>query len=220
MRYGIAILLLLIQAFPALSQDTPEPEKEKPARNFGLYGGFSYSNLRLTSSAFLLPDKPGTGSVRALNSPAFAGGVFLVFPQSRLRAGVEFNMMPTELEYDMGNANKEESWIYPLTVELPLHSFVTGLFSESRLRPELIIGGRIVFPIPLLNSVYPELRTTSLNLETGIRIPVKYAKTTGSVELLYSAGILNLLKPVTDNVKNHSVESLYRDFIGIRGYFN
>jgi len=214
------LLLFISLALPAFTQDDEIITDNRPSKNFGLCGAFSFSNMRLNSAPFLLENSPGSGSVKVENSPGFTGGVFFLIPRAHVRSGVELTMMPTMLSYDMGSVNREESWIYPLTVDIPAHAFVSGLLPESKLKPALVLGGRLIVPIPLLNSVYPELRKATANLEVGISIPVNYAKTVGSVELVYSLSVMNLTHPEIDHVKNHSVKSIHRDFISLRAYFN
>jgi hypothetical protein len=190
------------------------------AGNFGIFAGMSYSHLALRSSPFLLDDREGQGDVSVINSPGFSGGLFFLIPSAGMRVAVEVNMTPAEIAFDFRRPNKEESWIYPLTVEIPVHYITPALFGKSKWSPGMLAGIRIVTPIPVISSPYPELQPVTLNLDGGIRLPLQFAKSDASLELMYSFGLFNLHNPETDHLKNQSISSIRRDFVGLRCYFN
>jgi hypothetical protein len=202
----------------AVAQDSTSV-KTKGAANVGLYGGLNWSNIRMQSSPFLLEDG-GTGEVTVRNMPGVSGGIFIAFPKAGMRAGVELTLMPSELVYDRGTPNDVESQIHPLTAEIPVSWLSPVLLNSSRLKPKVMVGARLVAPITPFSSEQPELLPVYANLEGGVRLKVGTKSTTGGVEFFYSLGVFNLLKEGSEDYRTHALQSLYRDFAGMRFYFN
>lgn len=189
------------------------------AENVGLYGGLNWSNIRMQSSPFLL-ERGGTGDVTVRNMAGVSGGIFVAFPKVGLRAGVELTLMPSKLVYTRGTPNDVESEIHPLTAELPVSWLTPVLLNSSRLKPKLMAGARLVIPITPFSSEHPELLPVYANVECGVHLKVGAKSTTGGVEFFYSLGVINLVREGSEDYRTHAVQSLYRDFAGLRFYFN
>jgi hypothetical protein len=219
---GFRLLLLIVAATGCALQATAQDStsvKTKGAANVGLYGGLNWSNIRMQSSPFLL-EGGGAGDVAVRNMAGVSGGIFVAFPKARMRAGVELTLMPSELVYKRGTPNDVESEIHPLTAEIPVSWLTPVLLNSSRLKPKLMAGARLVVPITPFSSEQPELLPVYANVEGGIHLKVGTKSTTGGVEFFYSLCVFNLVKEGSEDYRTHAVQSLYRDFAGMRFYFN
>lgn len=216
---NIVLVITLIAAGLCSSASVSDSTKKASAKNFGFHFGLNYSNLRLKSSPYFLNHTSELGKVSVLNGAGVCGGFFLKFKNIPLRVALDINVLPSQLEYDNKSRNKEERFIYPLTVELPLsYTFDPG--KDNPKIPNIIAGPRAVFPIPMFDDLNPVLQPFNINIDLGIGYPFKLPSNDMSVELIYSFGLLNLIDKEADGYQNVSVQSLYRDVIMLRCYFN
>ncbi|MFN8863491.1 MAG: hypothetical protein ACK500_01975 [Flavobacteriales bacterium] len=215
---ALLLVVVLAGATQAFAQDSTLVHR-RGAQHVGLCGGLNWSNIRMQSSPFLL-EGGGTGDVTVRNVAGVSGGIFVAFPKAGLRTGVELTLMPSELVYRRGTPNDTESEIHPLTAEIPLSWLTPVLLNSSRLKPKLMAGTRLVIPITPFSSESPELLPVYVNVEGGIHLKVGTKSTTGGVEFFYSLGVINLIREGSEDYRTHAVQSLYRDFAGLRFYFN
>jgi len=219
-RLFVLVSFLSVSASVVFAQADSTSGKVASAKNFGIYGGASYSMLRLKSSPYFLNESESLGNVSVANSVGISGGIFLLFPSVQLRAAAEFNLMPCELIYETGKPNQEERMIYPLTVEIPISYLPPAIIKGKRSDLGLVFGGRFVFPITIVGDDIPVVSSFNFNIDGGIRIPLRLTKSDASFELIYSYGVLNLIDKDEENFRNKSVQTLGRDYIGLRLYFN
>ncbi|MCC6600981.1 MAG: hypothetical protein IT223_09955 [Crocinitomicaceae bacterium] len=218
---GIArLILLFFLVFPAIAKasDT-DSTKAASAKNFGVFFGFSRSNLRIHSSAYLLNDSSGYGSVSVKNKFGVAGGIFIKTKKVPLRFAAEMSLSASQLVYNNQVTNKEEHMVFPVAVEIPI-SYTFTLSKKKHKIPLLNVGLRGVFPLSIFDDPQPVLGNYCINGDLGIAYPLKLKNSDLSVELSYSMGLLNIMDRHTDSYQNNSVQSLYRDFILLRLYFN
>jgi hypothetical protein len=198
--------------------DTTEYVKKKPAslkaHNFGIVVESCYGILRMNANSYSMGGK--TLSPETTNAFGARMGIFSVIKHWPLRVGAEFCFINTLVKYPNETVRSTESNIYSLTAEIPLlisHQFK----SKDGLRGMHVSGGpRLIIPLKDFQSEYPQQRAANLSIDValGIYRPWKLAKF--EAELYYSLGLLNVLHPSNPDFRNTSINSLYRDCIGLR----
>jgi hypothetical protein len=219
----IGILILSLVTRSALGQEEISSSGTTQKVVYSLYAGLNYSHLRLQSSPYYLSESDELGEVSVINKPGISGGIYLLFPRSNIRASVEATVMPSVLRYETGGPVNETRWIYPFTFEVPvvwISPPFLGSQKERKLNPSLIAGGRMVIPVSSFIAGFPAQTPVSLNADGGIRFPVEINKSSVSIELIYSLGLMSIIDQHTDDFRNKSIQFLARDFIGLRLYFD
>lgn len=227
LKNTLAILLVWFCTYAAAGQDSTAIKKAS-AKNFGLSAGASYSILVLKSTPYFTESGTVLRNAEVVNAPGFNVGLFIYKPLKEkfsMRFAVDANMLPAYLSYDTGKPNKEESYIYPLTIDIPI-SFIYGrhfrydVEAKSLFRSGLIAGIRPVIPLSLFNSTQPLLSGFNLNIDLGISQPIAMKKGIMRTDLFFSYGLLNLIGKDESNFRTNSINYLGRSFVGLRMYFN
>ena len=229
---SIIFALLNIQICFAESADTTSTDSTKSnvayASKFGLNFGFDYSLLQLDANPYFLENGNGFGEAAVINSPGMNVGMFWHEPLKEkfsLRFGIEATIMFNRIAYETGKPRKDQSDVFPLTIELPI-TFIFGrhfrydVEAKSLFRTGALVGIRPVFPLPLFNSSQPIVKAFNLNVDLGVSKPIALKKSIMRTELFFSYGLLNLIGEDDSEYKTNSIEYLGRSFIGLRMYFN
>lgn len=201
-------------------------EGVRDASDFGLLFGLNYSNFSLKSNPFLVDTLTQKGSSRMINSPGLSVGVFYNIKLGQkllLRPSVEANIIPSTIEYDIV-VKKYESWIYPLTVDVPV-TLIYGnndrdYLSESKRDIHWFLGVRPVFPLQVMASSEPVLKNFNFNTDIGVSFPFVLPKTIMRAEFFYSHGWLNIIGENEEDAQTSSIDSMKRSLFGCRFYFN
>ena len=196
------------------------------AKDFGLLFGFNYSQYYLESNPFFVDSLTSMGNSKVNNNVGLTIGVFYNIKLSEkliLRPAVEATIMPATIEYDLIR-KKSESWIYPLTVDLPFY-FIYGnhdreTLSKKRAQLNWLAAVRPVIPLSVMSSTQPVVKNFNLNIDIGCSVPFVLKSTIMKAEIFYSFGSLNIIGDDSDNYKTSSINSLRRNFIGMRFFFN
>lgn len=212
----------------SLTDTTAVSKKKGPtdAGDFGLLFGLNYSQYYMSSNPFFVDSLTAMGSSEAKNKFGLTVGVFYNFKLGKkliLRPAVEATIMPSVIEYDMIR-RKTESWVYPLTVEVPFYvvygNHERENLSDKKMHVNWFAAVRPVFPLSVMSSEQPLLREFNLNGDIGCSIPFVLKSTIMKAEIFYSFGMLDLIGDDADNYKTSSITSLRRNFIGLRFFFN
>jgi len=196
------------------------------ASNFGLLFGFNYSQYYMSSNPFFVDSLTTMGNSKVKNNLGLTAGLFYNFKLSEkliLRSAVEATILPSVIEYDIVR-KKTESWIYPLTIDIPFYFIYGNHDRESQQNKSMqfnwVAAIRPVFPLSIMSSEQPILKDFNLNADIGCSIPFVLKNTSMKAEVFYSFGMLNLIGEDPDSYKTSSISSLRRNFIGLRFFFN
>lgn len=213
----LPILLLLISWTTTSAQS--DSTNAAPARNFGLTATGGYTLLRLKSRAFFDPRNGEKGSVQVQNAPALGGGIFYLFAQEQISAGVEAILSQAALVFDTPAATDAKGRVYNLALEVPIHYRYYGFRPMQTRALYLAAGPRFVFNPLSTDTSNPSFSSAYIaaDLALGMKQPTKKAHL--CLELYFSVGITSLKSGATE-WRDETIQQLFRDVVGIRCMFN
>jgi len=220
MKKILLFTFCILSAIASNAQDsTATKSKEASADGFGLSAGIVYGNLRMDKVSQFVPgsDKALTASPKS--ALGLSAALFYEFgkPELSFRIATEANFLQTYVEYDSGEQNKVEGYVYPVTIEVP----IMGMYHFQKKFPFSIgIGPRVIFPISLFNSSHPETNQAGLNIDFALSKKIPLKNTAMRIELAYSLGLTNLLLSTPDDYYTNNIPSIKRDILAVRFYFN
>lgn len=220
MKKTLLVSIALLFALISDAQDTTATKsKEASADGFGLSAGFVFGQLKMDRVSQFLPGSNNVLSAKPINSIGMSAAIFYEFgkPSLSYRIAAEANFLQTYVSYDYGSKNKEEGYVYPMTVELP----IMAMYHFQKSFPfSLGVGPRVIFPLELFNSVHPSTKSAAFNVDFAISKKIPLKNTAMRVELAYSLGLSDLLLADKDDPYTNNINGIKRDVIACRLYFN
>ncbi len=212
----LVTLILVVTASKAQKDTTNQPKFQ----NLGFLLGATQGVLRLDSRAVFIPNTSRVLSASPVSVWGIHAGVFYNIEQENwiFRPAIEASIINSHIKYDVQKTLKEEGYIYPVSIEVPFH--VMYKFNKKFV-PDILIGARAIFANNSLKSVQPPTTSFTPNFEAGLSKRTTLGKKNAMrFELLYSRGISNLHSPEIGNEYSESINSVFRDYISLRIYFN
>lgn len=213
----ILIPLILVVLVSRSQKDTTNQPK---FQNLGFLLGATQGVLRLDSRAVFIPNTSRVLSASPVSAWGIHAGVFYNIEKENwiFRPALEASIINSHIKYDVQKTLDEEGYIYPVSIEVPLHIMYKF---NNKFVPDLLVGARAIFANNSLKSLEPPTTSFTPNFEVGISKKTKLGKKNSMrFELLYSRGITDLHQPEAGNEYSESINSVFRDFLSIRIYFN
>lgn len=211
----LAVLCLPLHVF-AMKDSTDLPKFQ----NLGFMLGATQGILRLDSRAAFIPNTNRVITASPVSAWGVHAGVFYNIERKNwlIRPAFEASIINSHIKYDVQKPLKEEGYIYPVSLEVPIHLFYK---LNKKFLPDLFIGARAIFANKSLKSLEPPTSSFTPNIEVGLSKQTKLGKKNHiRYEVLYSRGMNDLHTPEAGNEYSESVLSIYRDFLSLRIYFN
>ena len=220
MKKIILLSICVIAALTSVAQDsTATKGTEASADGFGLSAGVVYGTLKMDKVSQFVPGSDKVLTATPNSAVGMSAALFYEFgkPEYSFRIATEINFLQTYVEYDSGEQNKEEGYVYPVTIEVP----IMGMYHFQKKFPFSIgIGPRVIFPLPLFNSAHPETNQAGFNVDFAVSKKIPLKNTAMRVELAYSLGLTNLLLSTPNDYYTNNIPSIKRDILAVRLYFN
>lgn len=218
------ILLLTICAICSLAsiaQDSTSTKKSNQASadGFGLSAGFVYGNLKMDKVSQFMPGSDKVITASPKSAIGMCAALFYEFgkPEYSFRLAGEVNFLQTFIEYNTGEQNKEEGYVFPVTIEVP---FMAMYHFQKKYPFSVGIGPRAIFPLPLFNSAHPETNQAGFNIDFALSKKIALKNTSMRMELAYSLGLSNLILSTDNDYYTNNISSVKRDILAFRLYFN
>ena len=113
----------IMSAIASNAQDsTATKVKEASADGFGLSAGIVYGNLRMDKVSQFVSGSDNALTASPKSALGLSAALFYEFgkPELSFRIATEANFLQTYVEYDSGEQNREEGYVYPVTIEVPI----------------------------------------------------------------------------------------------------
>ena len=220
MKRVLFLLLSLSSVLLSNAQDSTATKKnEVSADGFGLSAGLVFGHLKMDEVAQFLPGTERVLKATPKSTLGMSAALFYEFgkPEVSYRIATEVNFLQTYIEYDSGEQNLEEGYVYPVTIEVP----IMAMYHLQKSYPiSFGIGPRAIFPIPLFNSTHPTTKDFGFNLDFAISKKIALKNTAMRMELAYSLGLSNLLMAEDNDPYTNNIDGVKRDVFAFRLYFN
>ena len=220
MKKILLLSICVIAAFISNAQDsTATKSNQASADGFGLSAGVVFGNLKMDKVSQFVAGSDKVLTATPKSAIGMSAALFYEFgkPEYSFRIASEVNFLQTYIEYDSGEQNKEEGYVFPVTIELP----VMVMYHFQKSYPfSLGIGPRAIFPLPLFNSIHPETNEVGFNIDFAISKKIALKNTAMRLEVAYSLGLSNLIKSTDKDYYTNNIDGVKRDVIAFRFYFN
>ena len=210
-----------ILSLASIAQDSTATKKSNQASadGFGLSAGFVYGNLKMDKVSQFIPGSDKVITASPKSAIGMSAALFYEFgkPEYSFRLATEVNFLQTFIEYNTGQQNKEEGYVFPVTVEVP---FMAMYHFQKKYPFSVGIGARAIFPLSLFNSAHPETNQAGFNVDFALSKKIALKNTSMRMELAYSLGLSNLILSTDDDYYTNNISSVKRDILAFRLYFN
>lgn len=198
--------------------DTLAPPK-KGMNGLGLTFGYGYGILHMESKAMFIPNSDRVITASSGNAGGATAGLFYEYRKNQfsIRPAVETAIIFAYVEYDVQKKDLEEGWIFPFTIDVPVHFMYH--FKNKHI-PSIVAGPRAIIPMSGFNGTQPPQAGFGFNVEAGISYPLKFRFNTMRIEAGYSLGLNNLLVKEDGNEYTGVLDFVKRDLFTVKLYFN
>jgi hypothetical protein len=218
MKWTFAILLSCALGILHGQEDSTKTKKKR-FNGLGLTMGYGHALIQLESESQFIPNSSRVLSSSAGNKGGITAGLSFEIKKEKfsIRPAVELSLIFGHVLYDVQRFNKEEGYVLPFTTEIPVH-FIYHF--NMPLKPSLVIGPRLAIPFGAFESVQPPLKGYGLAGDIALSIPVQTGKNKMRLEFGYSFGLNNLQNREEGNVYSTGIQSVRRDLVFGKLYFN
>lgn len=202
-----------------MAQTDSTATKGRGMQGLGLTFGYNHAIIQLESTSMFIPNSSRVISAKPGNAAGATAGITYEIKKDRysIRPGVEAALIFAYIEYDVQRTNKEEGWIFPFTIDVPVHFMY---HPKNKRMPSFVVGPRAIIPMSGFNGVQPPQSSFGFNVEGAISFPIKFKMNTMRVEAGYSLGLNNLIEKEEGNEYAMIVSSVKRDLVTLKLYFN
>ena len=218
MKWIFAIMLSFTIGFVQGQEDSTTTKKSR-VNGLGLTMGYGHALIQLESQPQFIPNSSRILSSRAGNKGGITVGLIYEFKRETyaIRPAIELSLIYGHIEYDVQKFDKEEGYVLPFTAEIPVHF----IYNFNRpLKYSLVAGPRLALPFGAFESVQPPLKGVGLAADIALSFPIQTGKNMMRIEFGYSFGLNNLQDLEEGNVYSTGIQSVRRDIVFGKLYFN
>lgn len=219
MKKIFLLILASLVLFIAHAQEDTSRVKGKGMQGLGLTFGYNHAIIHLESSAMFIPNSDRVITAKSGNAAGASAGITYEYRKNNfsIRPAAEAAIIFAYVEYDVQRTDKEEGWIFPFTIDIPVHFMY---HPNNPKLPSILVGPRALIPISAFNGVQPPQSSFGFNVEGAISFPIKLKSNTMRLEAGYSFGLNDLLKKESGNEYTEILKFVRRDLVTFKLYFN
>lgn len=224
MRYTMLCMVIFFAlGFDTQAQQDSTKTRDKKTTKYGQYFGFNfslgYAHLRMKSVPYYVQDNGQLMNAAVLDGRNYGAGIFFQKPNGHLRVGLDLSISTQQIKYRYNEVLSEFNEVYSFYASIPVIYQFYFRPVESKYRLKAGIGVRAVFPMLSMSSDYPTQQPNALAGEISVGWTQPWGKIRLDLEAFYNPGLTNIHRN-TDNWRDHVVQSLYLDVVGVRMFIH
>jgi hypothetical protein len=218
MKWSLAILFSFALGILQGQEDSTKTKKNR-FNGLGLSMGYGHALIQLESESQFIPNTSRVLTSSPGNKGGITAGLFFEIKREKfsIRPAVELSLIFGHIVFDVQRFNNEEGYVLPFTTEIPIH-FIYHF--NIPLKPSLVLGPRLAIPFGSFESVQPPLKGYGIAGDIALSIPVQTGKNKMRIEVGYSFGLNNLQNREEGNIYSTGIQSVRRDIVFGKLYFN